>query len=333
MSDVGAVVIGRNEGSRLVRAIASVRAQDVPIVYVDSGSSDGSVAAARGAGVEAVALDATRPFTASRARNAGFARLRELHAELRYVQFVDGDCEVSDGWIAQAVAFLDGRSDVAVVAGRLTERDRGASVYNTLCALEWERPIGEISACGGIFMARAAAFADIGGFNENVPAAEDDELCLRLRGKGWRIWSIDVDMARHDAAMTRFSQWWRRARRAGCAYAQGAAMHGHTADRHFVRDVRRIWFWAALLPLLAVVPAWWTRGWSLLVLLAYPLQAVRIYLSGRRRGWIARDARLYAIFTVLGKWPGLLGVLEFYRRRSAGARQRPIDYKGATKPA
>jgi len=171
VSDVGAVVIGRNEGERLVRALASLRALNVPIVCVDSGSSDESVAVARAAGVEVVALDAGRPFSAGRARNEGFARLRQLHAELRYVQFVDGDCELSAGWIGQAVQFLEGRADVGIVAGRLIERARNASVYNTLCALEWERPIGEISACGGIFMARAAAFADAGGFDETVAAA------------------------------------------------------------------------------------------------------------------------------------------------------------------
>jgi GT2 family glycosyltransferase len=334
VTDVGAVVIGRNEGERLVRALACLRAQNVPIVYVDSGSIDGSVAAARMAGVEVVALDAGRPFTAGRARNEGFTRLRQLHAELRYVQFVDGDCELSDGWIAEAVRFLEGRADVALVAGRLIERDRGASVYNTLCALEWERPIGEISACGGIFMARAAAFADIGGFDEEVPAAEDDELCLRLRGNGWRIWSLDTEMARHDAAMTRFSQWWRRAKRAGYAYAQGAAMHGGTPERHFVRDVRRIWFWALIVPLAALLPAWWTRGWSLLALLGYPLLAARVYVSGRRRrGWAMADARWYAFFTVLGKWPGLLGMLEYHRRRRGAGRHRAIEYKGGAKIA
>ncbi len=173
----------------------------------------------------------------------------------------------------------------------------------------------------------------MGGFNPDVPAAEDDELCLRLRGNGWKIWSLAAEMGRHDAAMTRFSQWWRRAKRAGYAYAQGAAMHGQTADRHFVRDVRRIWLWALIVPLLTLLPAWWTRGWSLLILVAYPLLVVRIFMSGRRRGWTSRDAWLYAIFTVLGKWPGLLGVLEFYRRHRTGKSHRPIEYKGETKPA
>jgi GT2 family glycosyltransferase len=327
------VVIGRNEGERLARALASVRAQDLPIVYVDSGSTDGSVAVARGADVQVIELNRDLTFTAARARNAGFARLREFHPSLTYVQFVDGDCELSAGWIETAKAFLNEHADVAVVVGRLLERDRYASVYNTLCALEWERPTGEISASGGIFLARTKAFADVGGFNPDVAAAEDDELCLRLRRNGWKIWSLDNEMARHDAAMTRFGQWWRRAKRAGYAYAQGAAMHGQAPDRHFVRDVRRIWVWALIVPLVALLPAWWTRGWSLLILLAYPLQAMRIFSTGRRRGWSARDARLYAIFTILGKWPGLLGVLGFHRRHGAGQPHRQIDYKGATKPA
>ncbi|MDB5322975.1 MAG: glycosyl transferase family 2 [Phycisphaerales bacterium] len=333
MTEVGAVVIGRNEGERLARSLASLRALNVSIVYVDSGSTDGSVVAAHGVQIEVIELDRGRPFTAARARNEGFGRLRELHPDLSYVQFVDGDCELFAGWIDTATEFLKGHGEIAVVAGRLVERDRNASIYNTLCALEWERPTGEISACGGIFLARVKAFADVGGFNPDVPAAEDDELCLRLRASGWKVWSLDAEMARHDAAMTRFSQWWRRAKRAGYAYAQGAAMHGQTADRHFVRDVRRIWFWGMIVPLIALLPAWWTRGWSLLVLLGYPLLAVRIFASGRRHGWSAGDAWLYAIFTVLGKWPGLLGVLEFLRHRRGDKPKRPIEYNGETKPA
>ncbi len=142
MSEVGVVVIGRNEGERLVRSLASVRAQNVSIVYVDSGSTDGSVVAARTAPVEVVELDCNQPFTAARARNTGFARLRELRPDLNYVQFVDGDCELSAGWIATAAAFLNERAEVAVVAGRLLERDRNASVATDWRGqrLRWDLP-------------------------------------------------------------------------------------------------------------------------------------------------------------------------------------------------
>lgn len=318
MSDltrIGAVVIGRNEGARLGESLAALRAQSVPIVYVDSGSTDASVSLALEAGAEVVALDASFPFTAARARNAGLARLTELRPAVEKVQFVDGDCVLETNWIRNAAAFLDGRDDVAVVTGRLTEQHRDASIYNALCALEWERPVGEIPACGGIFMARVEAITEVGGFRDDLKAGEEGELCLRLRQKEWKIWSLDAPMASHDAAMTRFSQWWRRARRAGFAYAEGAAMHGNSPERHCVRDCRRIWFWGLILPLASIVPAWWTRGWSLLLLLAYALLAARIYITGRRRKWTLRDARTYALFTVLAKWPGLLGMLEYHLQR------------------
>jgi GT2 family glycosyltransferase len=315
LAQIGAVVIGRNEGARLGESLAALRAQSVPVVYVDSGSTDDSVELARAASAQVIELDTTAPFTAARARNAGLARLTELHPAIEKVQFVDGDCVLETNWIADAAAFLDARTDVAIVTGRLTERQRDASVYNARCALEWERPVGEIPACGGIFMARVAALREVAGFRDDLRAGEEGELCVRLRGRGWKVWSLAQPMASHDAAMTRFSQWWKRATRAGHAYAEGAAMHGHAPERHCVRDCRRIWFWGLVVPLLAILPAWWSRGWSLLILLGYPVLALRIYATGRKRGWTPTDARHYALFTVLAKFPGLLGMLEYHLRR------------------
>jgi GT2 family glycosyltransferase len=315
LAQIGAVVIGRNEGARLGESLAALRAQSVPVVYVDSGSTDDSVELARAASAQVIELDTTAPFTAARARNAGLARLTELHPAIEKVQFVDGDCVLETNWIADAAAFLDARTDVAIVTGRLTERHRDASIYNALCALEWERPVGEIPACGGIFMARVTALREVAGFRDDLRAGEEGELCVRLRGRGWKVWSLAQPMASHDAAMTRFSQWWKRATRAGHAYAEGAAMHGHAPERHCVRDCRRIWFWGLVVPLLAILPAWWSRGWSLLILLGYPVLALRIYATGRKRGWTPTDARHYALFTVLAKFPGLLGMLEYHLRR------------------
>ena len=66
------------------------------IVYVDSGSNDGSVQRARHLGADVIELDMRVPFTAARARNVGFRRLREISPDIEYVQFVDGDCELID---------------------------------------------------------------------------------------------------------------------------------------------------------------------------------------------------------------------------------------------
>jgi GT2 family glycosyltransferase len=325
---IAIAVIGRNEGERLRAALRSAIEAGVPAVYVDSGSGDGSVALARSEGVAVVELDAAAPFTAGRARNAGFEHLSGGLPALRYVQFLDGDCRLVPGWLDHAAAALDRDPRLAAVAGRIREADPQANVFHRLGALEWQREPGEVMACGGNLMVRAEAFRGVGGFRADVIAAEDDELCLRLRRAGGRIVLLDHDMVVHDLAMTRFGQWWRRAKRAGHAYAQGAALHGDAAERHFVRDCRRIWFWALALPATALGLAWPTGGLSLVLLAAYPLQVVRLYANGRRRGWARRDALAYAAFTVLGKFPSLIGMLTYHLRRRTGRQMRIIEHKG-----
>jgi glycosyltransferase involved in cell wall biosynthesis len=114
---------------------------------------------------------------------------------------------------------------VAAVCGIIREREPERSIYNWLCHQEWNGPLGEIAACAGNVMHRSAALAAAGGYREDVIAAEEDELCFRLRAASWRLWRLDREMAVHDAAMTRFSQWWRRSMRAGYAFASLGLFH------------------------------------------------------------------------------------------------------------
>lgn len=317
-----AVVIGRNEGARLIRCLAAIGDQAWPVVYVDSGSTDGSVAAARAAGAEVVELDLSRPFTAARARNAGLKALGEGGVD--YVQFIDGDCELEPGWISAAQAFLDRRPVVAIAAGRLRERHPEASVYNRLCDDEWDTPVGRAKACGGIMLARRAALTEVGGFRDDLIAGEEPELCVRLRGRGWEIWRLADEMALHDAAMTQFTQWWRRARRGGHAYAEGVALHGAPPVRHWVAERRRALVWGAVLPLMILSLVFVTTPWTLALALIYPAQVARLAL---RENPMSRFSWEKAAFMTLGKIPEALGVLEY---TLAQARQRPrrlIEYK------
>src|SRR5688572_24051218 len=148
VSDIGIVTIGRNEGERLRRCLASVVGRGHPVVYVDSNSADGSVDLARGMGVEVVNLDMSKPFSAARARNEGFERLTRIAPGVHFVQFVDGDCEVVAGWIEFARREMAARRDLAVVCGRRRERAPEASIYNRLADVEWDTPVGEATACG-----------------------------------------------------------------------------------------------------------------------------------------------------------------------------------------
>ncbi len=330
IDDLGVVVIGRNEGDRLRRALASVASKGPVAVYVDSRSTDGSVDLARFMNAAVVELDPARPFTAALARNAGFDHLLQLAPGIRWVQFVDGDCELIDGWLEQACTLLQERPEVAAVCGRLRERFPESSVYNRLADLEWESPAGEVKACGGIAMFRVAAFQAVEGFDPTIIAAEDDELCLRMRRQGWKILRIDAEMALHDMAMTRFQQWWKRTVRTGHAYAEGSAMHGRTPERHFVRQARSAVFWGILIPMAAVLFAWPTWGLSLALLAGYLL----LYRRTRRyyavqRGWSLPDARLYASWIVLAKFPQAVGFVRFWLGKLSGKRSPVIEHRGS----
>jgi glycosyltransferase involved in cell wall biosynthesis len=327
---VGVVAIGRNEGERLRRCLESTIPLADRVVYVDSGSSDGSAALARALGATVIDLDMSRPFTAARARNAGLERLRALDSAVELVQFVDGDCEVAPGWMAAAVAALASDSGVAVVCGRRRERHPDATIYNRLCDLEWDTLVGEALACGGDAMMRIPALADVGGYDESLIAGEEPDLCLRLRQRGHRVLRLAVEMTVHDAAMTRFGQWWRRSVRAGHAFAEGAARHGRTPERHWVRETRSLVFWGAALPLggLLLLPA--TQGASLAAMLAaYAIQFGRIYRWERRRGRNAADARTLAAFLLLAKFPEFQGAAQYALLALAGRRSNVIDYKGS----
>lgn len=321
---IGVVVIGRNEGQRLERCLASLEGSADKVVYVDSGSVDGSVQMALQRGVEVLALDMTLPFTAARARNEGFARLQRLLPAMRHVQFVDGDCEVAPGWLPKAQAFLYAHPAVAVVCGRRRERFPQRSVYNMLCDLEWDTPIGQTKACGGDALMRADAFAEVSGFRAGLIAGEEPELCVRLRAAGWKIWRLAEEMTLHDAAMTRFGQWWQRSLRAGYAFAQGAYLHGAAPERHWLRESRRAWLWGLGLPLAIILVSALVGGWGLLLLLIYPLQAVRI---ARRGGRSVRENWLQAVFLVLGKFPEMLGQLKFLLNRFGAGKTVLIEYK------
>jgi len=282
---------------------------------------------ARSLGVEVVELDLSIPFTAARARNMGYQHLLRTVSGVDLVQFVDGDCEVSVGWIERAANRLRERAELAAVCGRRRERYPHASLYNRLCDIEWDTPIGDALACGGDAMMRLEALVRVGGYNPTVIAGEEPELCVRLRAAGYRIERMDAEMTLHDAGMTRFSQWWRRNVRSGHAYAEGVAMHGGPPERHWVREYRRALFWAAALPALAVVGALPTLGGSLVLFAAYPLSATRVYRSQRGRGRSRTDAVLSGVFLTLGKFAELQGILKFNWARRRGRRSTIIEYK------
>lgn len=315
---VTAIAIGRNEGERLMRCLRSLLPQVGRVIYVDSGSTDDSAARAEALGAEVVRLDMTRPFTAARARNAGLA----LVAEADFIQFVDGDCEVEQGWIETALAALAADPRLAIVAGRRRELFPDRSIYNRICDDEWNTPVGPARAVGGDMLVRRAALTDIGGFDPTLIAGEEPEMCLRMARAGWTIRRLDAPMTIHDAAMTRFGQWWRRSRRAGHAFAEVSWRYRDGPEGFWRRETRRAVLWALALPLAILLGALLTP-WAWLLLALYPLQVARMALRDPN----PRDRWRRAGMTMLGKFAEARGLLEFHLNRLAGRRAGLIEYK------
>jgi GT2 family glycosyltransferase len=319
----GAVAIGRNESDRLKRCLQSLTAA-LLVAYVDSGSTDGSAQWAKKYGAEVVELDPKLPFTAARARNSGLERLRNIAPDVPYVQFVDGDCELARDWPLAGIAFLQSHPDVAAVVGRRRERFPGRSIYNWLCDVEWNTPIGQAKYCGGDALMRVEALDRVGGFRADLIAGEEPELCVRLRAAGWRIWRIDADMTLHDAAMTHFGEWWTRIVRSGYAFAQGAHLHGESPERHFVWESRRAWLWGLWLPIVCLVCTWSLWPWGLALWLIYPLQ---IFRQTMRNSGSPRQRATLALFQVLGRFAEVVGEIKFARDRLCGRPTGLIEYK------
>ena len=326
--DVGIVVIGRNEGERLQRCMESLQGLSILKVYVDSGSTDGSVPLAQSHGCEVVQLNTELPFTAARARNAGASRLLQMSPGIEYIQFIDGDCVLDKAWVPGAISELEQDRKIAIVCGRRRELSPGSSVYNLLCDMEWDTPIGKADACGGDFLIRASAFSSVNGFNGAVIAGEEPELCHRLKSAGWEVIRIDREMTLHDAAMKKFSQYWQRAKRSGHAYAQSCFMYWNSGAKFQVRPMLSIVFWACFLPLLIASVSVVSSLLGLIVVMLYPALWLKMLLSRRSAyGDDLGSAAKYSFFILIAKWPQLIGVLEFASTCIQKRTPTIIEYK------
>ena len=314
-----AVVIGRNEGERLIRCLDSLKGQIDTIVYVDSGSSDNSVPNAHNFGAHVVQLDPAEPFTAARARNAGIKKLRELDHKWEYVQFIDADCIMRSNWLHDARRVISKDEDIAVVCGRRREQYPNKSTWNRLIDIEWNTPIGDVQACGGDSLMRWSALESVGGFRSSLIAGEEPELCFRLRALGWRVCRIEAEMTLHDAAIHRIVQWYKRSKRAGYAFAEVSTLHRRSPEKMWVSETYRSVFWGFFLPLAILFVCFTSIIFCFILFSIYPLQLIRLRLGGF--DWP------HAFFTLLGKFPEAIGVIEYMIVHVLGRRRSIIEYK------
>jgi glycosyltransferase involved in cell wall biosynthesis len=329
------IIIGRNEGARLARCIASLPA-GAAAVYVDSGSTDGSCALAARSKLIVQELDRSKPFSAARARNEGAARAATEFPNAEFYQFLDGDCELHPKWMTAALELVASRRDVAVVCGRRRERFPDASLYNRLMDLEWDTPIGEVVSCGGDALFLRCEFERVGGFDELCLAGEEPELCARIVQSGKKVVRIADEMTTHDANILTFSVWWRRQRRSGYGGIDSDNRQGRLdGNRYFHKQIRSAWMWGLGFPVLLGVGTLVSLIWSgllsivvfVLGVLVWWLQVFRIASHYRRMKLPMRIAVLGAIVTLVSKFAHVAGQVGWYIDRSRGKTRTLMEYK------
>lgn len=321
---IGIVVIGRNEGERLATCLKSALDASKQLIYVDSGSTDGSVAAAMKLGAFVVSLDMSTHFMVARARNAGVEKLLEKYKAVEYIQFINGDCEFYDAWLKTAMQYLIENPKTAIVTGKLQEYYPERNVYNKLHDIERDTEPGDIKVCGSsVMMVRREALKRADGFNESIVGDEPD-LCIRLRQTGWKIHRLPDYMAKQNANLFHFGQWWKSTQRKGYAFAEGASLHGAPPEKHWVAERNRAWIWAVVVPLVVIAVAYVSPWLSLLGLMAYPLQILR---TAKHHQHLGNFKWKYASLLVLGKFAEIIGQFRFYKNKLLNKKAKLIEYK------
>jgi glycosyltransferase involved in cell wall biosynthesis len=327
---VSVVVIGRNEGERLARCLHSVAAMvregfATETMYVDSGSTDHSVTLAESLGAHVIPLHAVRP-TAAMGRNAGW---RAARGEI--VLFLDGDTVLDPRFVVDSLAaFAD--APVAVVWGHRRELYPERSLYNRVLDLDWIYAAGPATFCGGDALFRRSVLEATGGFDETLIAGEEPELCRRITGLGMHILHLDLPMTKHDLDIHHFSQYWRRATRAGHAFAEVSTRFAHSDDQFWLQDARRNRTRGVVLLAAPVIAALLTLAlrsvWPIaLFLAAAGLVVLRTAIKARWKTQDRGTLLLYAVHSHLQQIPIFVGQMQFFSNRRRGERAALVEYK------
>lgn len=315
---VSFVVIGLNEARHLPAAFAAIRDQQLEagaseIIYVDSGSADGSAEIAREAGVDVLLEIDRATANAARGRNAGLKRARG-----QFVQFVDGDTQIEPGWLASGLAALEAQPALAGVQGHLREARPDANLYHAVCELDWRLPSGPADFVGGNALYLCSAILGAGGFDERMSVGEEPELGFRMRAAGHRFAHLDVPMACHDLDLHGLADYWRRGRAAGlaCAWvaiATGGSTRGYWHDRLRTTLAHATWQAVPLLGALALAPFHLTAAVGLATLPAVALGVLALRKGRAKQREIASLrtglAIAYGLHSYLFKIPSALGAL------------------------
>jgi glycosyltransferase involved in cell wall biosynthesis len=329
---ISVVVIGRNEGQRLARCLESVRSMpgfvenNTELIYVDSASKDGSPELAVRYGARVIILDAPRT-TAALGRNAGWRAARG-----EYILFLDGDTILHPGFVQAALEPMLHDASIVAVWGHRREIHPEASLYNRILDLDWVYAPGIAEFCGGDVLMRRHALEEAGGYDSELIAGEEPELCHRMRARGYRILHIDHPMTGHDLQITRWGQYWKHAARAGHAFAEISRRFRNSEDKFWdaerKRNLVRGGFWMGSLAVAVALSIW------RLSILPFAIWLAMLLALSLRSAWRSRwksqnipTLLLYGIHSHLQQVPICVGQLGYALDQKRGNQRALIEYK------
>lgn len=195
---VSVVIKALNEEKRIAKAIetalAAVATIGGEVILADSCSSDKTVEIASRYPITITQLANPQERCCGIGPQLGF---QESSGEFVYI--LDGDMEMLDGFLEQAVAYMDTHPDVGGVGGLVVEKNTDSMEYKA----RMERASGHMQPgpvdrldMGGLY--RRTAIEQVGYFsNRNLHAYEEYDLGVRMRSKGWRLVRLAANSVNH----------------------------------------------------------------------------------------------------------------------------------------
>ena len=291
---ISVIVIGKNEGKRLITCMESIHDAlhilSHEIIYVDSRSTDESIQHAKACGARCFVLS-DEQTTAGLGRYVG---AREARGE--YLLFLDGDMQLEKGFCEKAMMAMASRSYDGCTGIRrdiYLKNGEVAGENPNYFGCTQERIVPEF---GGALFIKKEALEKAGGWSPDTIACEEAELHARLKAHKLTIAELPVNMITHTDAVRDgrgvFGVMFSR-RRLGegqalrCAMAQGQAsayIH-HENEKFLLYSID--WMCVILIALLGV--------WGFLGALFFQMAQLGRFMAAKRiRAFVSQKLFFFA---------------------------------------
>jgi glycosyltransferase involved in cell wall biosynthesis len=307
MIELSVVLISKNQAWNIRRLIESVleATSSIPskeIILVDSASTDETVDLASRYPLSILRLQPYQRLSPAAGRYIGYKR-----SEGEFVLFLDGDMQLVQGWLAQALHVMrDTPRAGAMMSSRVIDLLPSAAIELTalpqkMCTIAPKEVSFATFAAGGAALYRRSVLEHVGTFNPYLCSDEEPELYLRIRHAGYQILQLDFPIVRHFTNAPETISALLSRRRRNFLLGVGQCLRYHLGDQVFWPYIQERASWSlvaalcltaglgTLLWYLATHELVWFSLWSLALGLLLAHTAIRkrslrlVFLSGFHR--------------------------------------------------